>query len=39
MVELVRAGHTSKKCREFESSAQAIWNWLRQAERDAGRHE
>ena len=38
MVELVRAGRTPEELsREFEPSAQAIWNWVRQAERDAGR--
>jgi transposase len=25
--------------REFEPSAQAIWNWVRQAERDEGRRD
>jgi transposase len=25
--------------REFEPTAQAIWNWVRQAERDAGRRD
>ena len=38
MVELVRAGRTPEELsREFEPSAQAIWNWVRQAERDEGR--
>ncbi|MBI4469193.1 MAG: transposase [Acidobacteria bacterium] len=37
MVELVRAGRTPEELsREFEPSAQAIRNWVRQAERDAG---
>ena len=40
MVELVRAGRTPEELsREFEPSAQAIWNWVRQAERDEGRRE
>ena len=40
MVELVRAGRTPEELsREFEPSAQAIWNWMRQAERDEGRRE
>ncbi len=38
MVELVRAGRTPEELsREFEPSAQAIRNWVAQAERDAGR--
>ena len=38
MVELVRAGRTPEELsREFEPSPQAIWNWVRQAERDGGR--
>ena len=37
MVELVRAGRSPEELsREFEPTAQAIWNWVRQAERDAG---
>lgn len=37
MVELVRAGRGPEElAREFEPSAQAIRNWVRQAERDAG---
>lgn len=40
MVELVRAGRTPEELsREFEPSAQAIWNWVRQAERDEGRRD
>ena len=41
MVELVRSGRTPEELsREFEPSAQAIWNWVRQAERDGGvRHD
>ncbi len=38
MVELVRAGRMPEELsREFEPSAQAIRNWVAQAERDAGR--
>ena len=37
LVELVRAGRTpGDLAREFEPSAQAIRNWLAQADRDAG---
>ncbi len=37
MVELVRAGRTLEALsREFEPTAQSIWNWVRQAERDGG---
>lgn len=37
MVELVRAGRTPEElAEEFEPSAQAIRNWVRQADRDAG---
>ena len=40
MVELVRAGRTAKElAREFECSASAIRNWVRQADRDQGRRE
>ena len=40
MVELVRAGRTAKElAREFECSASAIRNWVRQADRDEGRRE
>ena len=40
MVELVRAGRTPEELsREFEPSAQAIWNWVRQADRDEGRRD
>lgn len=36
----VHAGRTPEELsREFEPSAQAIWNWVRQAERDEGRRE
>jgi len=38
MVELVRAGRTPEElAREFEPSAQAIRNWVSQADRDDGR--
>ena len=38
MIELVRAGRTPEElAREFEPSAQAIRNWVVQAERDEGR--
>jgi transposase len=38
MVELVRAGRTPEElAREFEPSAQAIRNWVIQADRDEGR--
>ena len=38
MVELVRAGRGPEElAREFEPSAQAIRNWIRQADRDGGR--
>ncbi len=40
MVELVRAGRTPEaRSREFEPTAQSIWNWVRQAERDLGVRE
>lgn len=38
MVELVRSGRTPEELsREFEPTAQSITNWVRQAERDAGK--
>ena len=38
MVDLVRSGRTPEDLsREFEPTAQAIWNWVRQADRDEGR--
>lgn len=38
MVELVRSGRTPEELsREFEPTAQSISNWVRQADRDAGR--
>jgi transposase len=40
MVELVRAGREPEELsREYEPSAQAIRNWVAQAERDEGRRE
>ena len=40
MVELVRTGRTpGERAREFECSASAIRNWVRQADRDEGRGE
>ncbi len=37
LVDLVRGGRTPEELsREFEPSAQSIWNWVRQAERDGG---
>jgi transposase len=38
MVELVRAGRSpGELAREFEPSAEAIRNWVKQADRDQGR--
>jgi transposase len=40
MIELVRSGRSPESlAKEFEPSAQCIRNWLRQAERDAGRRD
>jgi len=40
MVELVRAGRSPESLgREFEPTAQAIRNWVRQADRDEGRRD
>ncbi len=40
MVELVRSGRSPDSlAEEYEPSGQAIRNWVRQAERDAGRRE
>ena len=40
MVELVRAGRTPEELsREFEPTAQAIRNWVRQVDRDEGRRK
>lgn len=37
MVEMVRSGRTPEELsREFEPTAQAIWNWVRQADRNGG---
>ena len=36
-LELARAGRTPEELsREYEPTAQSIWNWVRQAERDEG---
>ena len=38
LIELVRKGRSPEEVgRQFEPSAQTIRNWLRQADRDAGR--
>ena len=38
LVELVRSGRTPEELsREFEPTAQSIANWVKQAERDAGK--
>ena len=38
LVELVRSGRTPEELsREFEPTAQSIANWVRRAERDAGK--
>jgi transposase len=38
MLELVRAGRKPEElAKEFELSAQTIWNWVKQAELDNGR--
>jgi len=35
MVDLVRSGRTPEELsREFEPTAQAIWNWVREADRE-----
>jgi transposase len=40
MVDLVRSGRTPEELSpEFEATAQAIWNWVRQADRDEGRRQ
>lgn len=40
MIELVRSGRSPESlANEFEPSAQCIRNWVRQADRDAGRRE
>jgi transposase len=38
--QLVRSGRTPEELsREFEPTAQSIWNWVRQADRDEGRRQ
>ena len=40
MIELVRAGRSPESlAKEFEPTAQAIRNWVAQADRDEGRRE
>ena len=40
MVELVRAGRSPQQlAKEFEPSAQAIRNWVKQADLDSGRRD
>ncbi len=40
MVELVRSGRSPESlAQQFEPTAQAIRNWVRQADRDEGRRE
>ena len=40
MMELVRSGRSPESlAKEFEPTAQCIRNWVRQADRDAGRRE
>jgi transposase len=40
ILELVRAGRSPDSlAREFEPTAQSIRNWVRQADRDAGRRD
>lgn len=40
LVELVREGRTPEELsRQFEPSAQAIRNWVRQADRDEGKRD
>ena len=40
MIELVRSGRSPESlAKEFEPTAQAIRNWVVQAERDAGRRD
>jgi transposase len=40
MMELVRSGRSPESlAKEFEPTAQCIRNWIRQADRDAGRRE
>lgn len=40
MLELVRAGRKpGELAKEFELSAQTIWNWVKQADLDGGRRD
>ena len=40
MLELVRAGRKPQElAKEFELSAQTIWNWVKQADLDRGRRD
>ena len=40
MIELVRSGRSPQSlAKEFEPTAQAIRNWVAQADRDAGRRD
>jgi transposase len=40
MMELVRSGRSPESlAKEFEPTAQCIRNWIRQADRDAGRRQ
>jgi transposase len=40
MVDLVRSGRPPEALSpKFEPTAQAIWNWVRQADRDEGRRQ
>jgi transposase len=40
MIELVRSGRSAENlAKEFEPTAQAIRNWVAQAERDTGRRD
>jgi transposase len=40
MLELVRAGRKPQElAKEFELSAQTIWNWVTQTELDSGRRD
>ena len=40
MIDLVRAGRKPEHlAREFEPSAQTIWNWVKQADVDSGRRD
>jgi transposase len=40
MIDLVRAGRSPEELsREYEPTAQSIWNWVRQAARDEGFHD